>query len=155
MPLVTITAQPSDHGIKVMPAALQQRFWLVPNEGHLLGNRALDNQPVLADFTPGGTTLTAQVWSEPGNPRLWYTLRTDWLRPGQELRPPPELSQGYYEWPVRIFPDTGGPIGDLIDPNIATTGLVWCSPTAPDSSVRAQLQFNMTTKLLYERQVRW
>lgn len=154
MPMVTITGNVRDHGLVVLPTNLEQRLWFKPNEGHVVGSYALDGQRAYAELSSSGA-FTAEVWSEPGRPDFWYTLCTDWLTPGQETEPTEERARGFFEWPQRIFPDSGGPIGDLIDPTIVIPGWVWCSPTAPDSGVRNQLQFNMTTKLLYERVVRW
>jgi hypothetical protein len=159
MPLVTLEGNVRDHGLEPLPADLYQRVWLRPNRERIVpGAGALDGQRVYAkDYDPETGAFSIDVWSTLDE-SLWYTLGSDWLRPGWSADPlndpSDERMRGYCEWHQdRIFPDAGGPIGDLVK-NPPVFGLVWSSPTAPDAGVRTQMQFNTTTKLLYERVIK-
>ncbi|MGX9349160.1 hypothetical protein [Microbacterium sp. KNMS] len=156
MPLVTITGNLRDHGLKVMPAQFQQRLWFKPNEGHIRSSYAMDGDRVYATLAADGS-FSVDVWSEPSTPDLWYTLCTDWLPPGQELEPTEERARGYFEWPVKIFPDVGGPIGDLVD-IIQGIGLVYVSTDVHEGMSpvpRYQLAYNPSTTWLYLREITW
>lgn len=154
MALVTITGNAWDHGVTVLPANLQQRLWFVPNGGHIvLGAGALDGQPVAVDFNRANGAFTVQVWST-NSDDLWYTLRTDWLPPGQETEPTAERSRSFFEWPQRIFPGEGGALGDLVSQTVGR-GIVYCAPDAPNVFRQNQLHYNTDTYDLYERVVTW
>lgn len=153
MPLVTITGNLRDHGLVVLPTEYEQRLWLKPNKGHIRAGYAMDGARVYAQLSTSGE-FTAEVWSEPGAPDLYYTLCTDWLPPGQETEPTEERARGYFEWPQPIYPDTGGPIGDLVE-IIVGVGLVYCAPDAPNPSVRMQLHYDTDSYNLYERVIEW
>lgn len=153
MPLVTITGNLRDHGIIALPTQFEQRLWFKPNKGHLVSGYALDGARVFADLTPQAG-FSAGVWSEPNDPDFWYTLCTDWLIPGQETEPTEERARGFFEWPQRIYPDAGGPIGDLIGRGPGGGGLVAAGPTLPDASVRwAQFQWDTDSGWVFERKV--
>ncbi|GAA4774706.1 hypothetical protein [Microbacterium gilvum] len=156
MPLVTLTGNVSEHGLAILPESLQQRLWLVPNKGHIKGSRALDGQPVLCALNRATGAFTADVWSTL-EPDLFYTLRADWLIPGQESEPSEERARAFFEWPVPIFPDTGGPIGDLVE-IIAGLGLVYVSDAVAENMSpvpRYQLAYNPSTTWLYQREITW
>lgn len=156
MPLVTITGNLGDHGLSVLPSQYEQRLWLKPNKGHVRGPHAMDGARVYASLASSGA-FSAEVWSDPNDPDLYYTLCTDWLPPGQETEPTEERSRGFFEWPQPIYPDLGGPIGDLID-IIAGVGLVYISSAVNEHLApvpRYQLAYNPITTELYERRVQW
>ena len=150
MPLVNLYSNASNHGLEVMPANRQQRIWLVPNRGHIVpAGGALDNIGVLCAFNHSTGDFNADVWSE--GPDLWYYLRTDWLVvPGDTE----EGARGFYQWDTRIYPDTGGDIGDLIEQQFGL-GLVYCAYDAPNPARRNQLHYNIGSADLFERVLTW
>lgn len=156
MTLVEISGRLQDHGAVPLPASYEQRLWLVPNKGHITPGRVFDGGPVRCDLNPSTGEWSAEVWSTL-EPDLWYTLRTDWLPPGQHTEPTGERARGFFEWPERIFPDVGGTVGDLVDISKAS-GLTYVS-TGVTSSMspvpRYQLLYNPATNDLYERVVTW
>lgn len=153
MPLVQITGFARDHGLEVLPTSREQRLWFVPNMGHMKPSAgALDGRPVAADFNRSTGAFSVDVWSTL-EPDLWYYLRTDWLTP---ISPgsTEEVNRGFFQWPQRIFPDTGGELGDLIEQQTGL-GLVYCAPDVVNTSRRNQLQYNTGSHDLYERVVTW
>jgi len=153
MPMVTITGRLTDHGVAVMPPQYQQRVWFKPNTGHIRSSYAMDGSEVPATLNADGT-FSATVYSDPSDPDVWYTLCTDWLPPGQGLEAPENRARGYFEWPVRIYPDIGGPISDLVE-IVNGIGMVYYASDAPRRGVRMQLHFNTSTDDLYAREITW
>lgn len=156
MPLVTITGNLRDHGLVVLDPQFEQRLWFRPNSGHIKGSYAMDNARVYADLQADGS-FSAEVWSEPSDPDLWYTLCTDWLPPGQELEPTEERARGYFEWQQPIFPDIGGPLGDLVD-LIFGVGMVYISSKVNEAMSpipRYQMLYNPVTNDVYARELTW
>lgn len=105
------------------------------------------------DFNRSTGAFSAEVWSTL-QPDLWYTLRTDWLLPGQETEPSEERARGYCEWGQRIYPDAGGNVGDLVD-QFFGIGLVYAWYDAPRRDKFNQLHLNTTSQWLYQREVVW
>ena len=156
MPLVELSGNLTEHGLAVLPAELQQRVWLVPNKPHLKGGRALDAQPVACVFDRTTGAFSAQVWSTL-EPDLFYTLRTDWLQPGQETEPSEERARTFCEWSEPIYPDVGGTVGDLSDIT-AGVGLVYVAADVRQGMnpvPRYQLAYNPDTFWLFEREITW
>jgi len=153
MPAVIVSGNLRDHGLANFPPGLKPRLFFKPNKGHITGSYAMDGDRIYADLQPDGS-FTVQLYSEPSNPDVWYTLCLDWLPPGRENEPTKERSRGWFEWPQRIYPDTGGPLGDLID-LINGVGMVYYAADAPRKGVRMQLHFNTSTDDLYAREITW
>lgn len=146
MALVTITGRARDHARVAIPASLQPRLWFVPKQAEI-GEGLMTATEVLATWTGASGQFSVEVESG-----LVYRVRMDWLIPGRETEPPEKRARGFVEWPFDIHSDVGGNVDDLIDLVIGND-LVYCSPTAPDTGVRAGLQFNTTTGDLYQRKV--
>lgn len=157
MPWVEVWGYVTDHRQENVPAELEPRLYFKPNRGRIDGQGALDNVRVWGSLNRETGYFAATIWSDPGDPELWYTLCMDWLPPGQETEPTEERARTYYEWPERIYPDIGGRINDLVR-NVVGVGLVYVS-TAVSGSMSPvppyQLLFNPETDDLYQRVITW
>lgn len=142
MSLVTITGNVRDHGRKIIPASQQPELYFRPEASHVLWAGLMHGDSVKADLAPSGR-FTVELESE-SDDSLSYIPWVRWL-----VDPSEPDAFGYYEFP-RIWPDSGGDIGDLIRPSV---GWVYCSPTAPVKSgrIRAEFQYNTTTTQLFRR----
>lgn len=156
MPMVTMTGRVTDAGQNPLPVSLDPRIWLRPNQANVGGSASVfhrEEVPVeWVNINQG--TFTVELWSEPNDPNVWYTLVFDHLVPGQETEPPGERARAYSEWPYRIYPDVGGALGDLVA-QVTGTALVYCASDAPNSSRTNQLHFDTDSNFLYERVVTW
>lgn len=145
MALVTITGTVKDHSNVVIHPDQQPELWFRP-DGPRIRAGLLAGVEVKANLTAGTGAFTVPLESD--GDEISYVPFLRWLVDPSQTDPE-KRAFGYAEMP-RIWPDTGGPIGDLIRP---ATGWVYCSPFAPvtDGTIRAEFQYNTTTTALYRR----
>lgn len=142
--VVTITGNVFDHSRVVIPAAQQPELWFRPDSSRIIAS-LLAGVESKATLSSNGE-FTIDLVSD--GDEISYTPVLRWLvnpaEPDMEKR-----SYGYVEFPP-IWPDTGGPIGDLTRPAI---GWVWISEraTLANGTIRAEFQYNPVTTSLYRR----
>lgn len=152
MPMVTITGNLWETTGSAMPASREPELMFVLDAPRVYGSAAFYKVENHATLNLETGAFTADVFSDGAGHRFRYRMVASWLvdmnsDSGQEVR-----SRGFTEWPEWIYPDTGGPIGDLIDPTLAN-GLVAAGVNLPASNLRHQWQLNTQTGWLYERRV--
>lgn len=147
MALVTITGRVWDNGRVPIPAPQEPELWFRPDSARVSPG-LLAGVEVRASLN--ATTGVFIVQLESVDDEITYIPFLRWLVNPAETDPD-KRAFGYAEWP-RIYPDTGGDIGDLIRP---VTGWCYCSPLVPvsDGSIRAEFQYNTSTTSLYRRLV--
>ena len=153
MPMVPIVGSLFDFGNVIVPPGLRPRLWFIANQNWIgTTGAAMFNGEVLAQWRDGSVGgFRAELWSEPNDPRLWYTLALDFLQPGQEEEAPPNRARGYFEWPYQIYPGEGGDLGDIIGQQVGL-GLVYAAPDAYRFDIWNQLHWNTSTGWVYKRE---
>ncbi|GGD33005.1 hypothetical protein GCM10010915_11740 [Microbacterium faecale] len=152
MPLVPVNGNLFDFGQVVVPPALEPRLWFVANQSWLAATGgAFFNAEVRATWRQETGGFHADLWSEPNDPRLWYTMRLDYLEPGQEQEQPGNRARGFFEWHYKIFPGEGGNLGDIIGQQVGLA-LVYAAPNAPSMPRWNQIHWNTSTGWVYERE---
>ena len=153
MPMVGLSGTLTDHGLRVMPEKYKQRIFLVPSGGHIVpGGHVLDGDRVEATLNRTTGVFNVQVWSEPGRKNFYYTLASDWLTDPDNPDPSALFQRGWFEWNCRIYPGTGGDIGDLTDAPLSELVYIGTDVNLSMWPIpRAQLLFNPVTDDLYRR----
>ena len=154
MPFVTISGNVRDHAGIIIPANREAELYFVPVEPQIVSGSpaALAGVEVKADFTPTTGDFTVDLFSDL-TPKFRYWMELRWLVNPADTAPE-RRAYGHARWPDPIYPDTGGSIGNLIDP-LQTFPYVYVDSSAPNAGVRNQLHFNTNTDDLYERVVTW
>lgn len=153
MPLVNVWGRVADFSQKTFDPALEPRLWFVPNHARFAVRTAFHSEEVLADWT-NDWNFSVDLWSEPEDPDMYYTLQLDHLVPGQQTEPPKRRARAVVEWPYKIYPGEGGSIGNLVQ-QVYGSGLVLLAGNAPVQNRVNQLHLNTETWDLYERVVTW
>jgi len=152
MPTVIVTGGAYDHGLDPIPSQMMPELWFRPNGPGVSETRMLAGVDRKATLNPNTGAFSVRLFSDPEG-RIWYRPFMRWLlNPAESL--PERWAWGYVEWPVRVWPDAGGPIGGLIETDAhVPAGHVYVGEDAGDPAIKARLQLNPVTGVLYERRV--
>lgn len=142
---VTVTGKLVDHSRETFPPDMEVELWFRPDSSHILSSMIAGVESK-ATYDADFGNFTVDLVSD--GDALSYIPFMRWLASDSSL-PPAQRAMGYVEFP-RIWPDTGGDIGDLTRPS---TGWVWVSERAAlaNGRIRAEFQYNPVTTSLYRR----
>lgn len=140
--LVTITGRLWDHARTRIPQEQWPELWFRP-DGPRVGPGLMTGVEVRANLDYPSGSFWVELESD--GDAITYTPVVRWLVTDDPQ--PQRRAFGHAELP-KIWPDTGGDIGELTRPQKG-----WCfvSESVPDRSRRTEWQYNPITTKLYRR----